>query len=153
MSACAVLLSPLFVFRICCETVALLLPSQPVRSVLKLGFVGKSAPDTPPTRPAPTSHNVGGAGPAQRRGTRKPSSQLGRSGPRFSGGNGRKWRFESTYSCPLHTESSYRTFQLFTFYWRAGMRPRWREAPGFDHINRNAPVLVRSPKLTRFEPA
>ena len=24
---------------------------------------------------------------------------------------------------------------------------------GFDHINRNAPVLVRSPKLTRFEPA
>ena len=24
---------------------------------------------------------------------------------------------------------------------------------GFDHIKRNAPVLVRSPKLTRFEPA
>ena len=27
------------------------------------------------------------------------------------------------------------------------------EQIGFDHINRNAPVLVRSPKLTRFEPA
>jgi hypothetical protein len=24
---------------------------------------------------------------------------------------------------------------------------------GFDHINRNAPVLIRTPKLTRFEPA
>ena len=24
---------------------------------------------------------------------------------------------------------------------------------GYDHINRNAPVLVRSRKLTRFEPA
>jgi hypothetical protein len=26
-------------------------------------------------------------------------------------------------------------------------------AVGFDHINRNAPVLIRTPKLTRFEPA
>ena len=24
---------------------------------------------------------------------------------------------------------------------------------GFDHINRNPPVLIRTPKLTRFEPA
>ena len=24
---------------------------------------------------------------------------------------------------------------------------------GFDHINCNAPVLIRTPKLTRFEPA
>ena len=24
---------------------------------------------------------------------------------------------------------------------------------GFDHIDRNAPVLIRTPKLTRFEPA
>ena len=24
---------------------------------------------------------------------------------------------------------------------------------GFDHINRNTPVLIRTPKLTRFEPA
>jgi hypothetical protein len=24
---------------------------------------------------------------------------------------------------------------------------------GFDHINRNLPVLIRTPKLTRFEPA
>ena len=24
---------------------------------------------------------------------------------------------------------------------------------GFDHINRNAPVLIRTPKLKRFEPA
>ena len=28
-----------------------------------------------------------------------------------------------------------------------------RENYGFDHINRNAPVLIRTPKLTRFEPA
>ena len=27
------------------------------------------------------------------------------------------------------------------------------EDDGFDHINRNAPVLIRTPKLTRFEPA
>ena len=27
-----------------------------------------------------------------------------------------------------------------------------REKNGFDHINRNAPVLIRTPKLTRFEP-
>ena len=26
-------------------------------------------------------------------------------------------------------------------------------AVGFDHINRNAPVLIRTPKLTQFEPA
>ena len=24
---------------------------------------------------------------------------------------------------------------------------------GFDHINRNPPVIIRTPKLTRFEPA
>ena len=28
-----------------------------------------------------------------------------------------------------------------------------REKYGFDHINRNAPVLIWTPKLTRFEPA
>ena len=28
-----------------------------------------------------------------------------------------------------------------------------RSENGFDHINRNAPVLIRTPKLTRFEPA
>ena len=28
---------------------------------------------------------------------------------------------------------------------------RFFKPNGFDHINRNAPVLVRSPKLTRFE--
>ena len=27
------------------------------------------------------------------------------------------------------------------------------ECFGFDHINRNAPVLIRTPKLTQFEPA
>ena len=27
------------------------------------------------------------------------------------------------------------------------------EYNGFDHINRNPPVLIRTPKLTRFEPA
>ena len=27
------------------------------------------------------------------------------------------------------------------------------EVVGFDHINRNPPVLIRTPKLTRFEPA
>ena len=27
-----------------------------------------------------------------------------------------------------------------------------REKYGFDHINRNAPVLIRTPKLTRFDP-
>ena len=29
----------------------------------------------------------------------------------------------------------------------------WHDKNGFDHINRNAPVLIRTPKLTRFEPA
>ena len=29
----------------------------------------------------------------------------------------------------------------------------WVICFGFDHINRNAPVLIRTPKLTRFEPA
>ena len=29
----------------------------------------------------------------------------------------------------------------------------WVGCFGFDHINRNAPVLIRTPKLTRFEPA
>ena len=33
--------------------------------------------------------------------------------------------------------------------WEA--KPWW--VVGFDHINRNAPVLIRTPKLTRFEPA
>ena len=28
-----------------------------------------------------------------------------------------------------------------------------RVVVGFDHINRNPPVLIRTPKLTRFEPA
>ncbi len=28
-----------------------------------------------------------------------------------------------------------------------------RDDFGFDHINRNPPVLIRTPKLTRFEPA
>ena len=31
--------------------------------------------------------------------------------------------------------------------------PSERVLHGFDHINRNAPVLIRTPKLTRFEPA
>jgi hypothetical protein len=31
--------------------------------------------------------------------------------------------------------------------------PRTPNSFGFDHINRNAPVLIRTPKLTRFEPA
>ena len=29
----------------------------------------------------------------------------------------------------------------------------FRVSVGFDHINRNTPVLIRTPKLTRFEPA
>ena len=38
----------------------------------------------------------------------------------------------------------------------ANTRPIWDVQDwnrGFDHINRNAPVLIRTPKLTRFEPA
>jgi hypothetical protein len=54
-----------------------------------------------------------------------------------------------------HTRS-----QLFCLYMYmyANVTPKTRTHArydyfGFDHINRNAPVLIRTPKLTRFEPA
>ena len=68
----------------------------------------------------------------------------------------------SSYSLPLYQLSYTRTvlaniskmfFDESSREERTPHTPRTPNSFGFDHINRNAPVLIRTPKLTRFEPA